>query len=158
LRCHCRHRHRCAAALRPPPPPQHRGPHRHPACRRLANRCLRGRRATAAIALTLPTPRRRRRSLPTPPSCRRHRAAAKLPPPPRGARGDDGNSLEGRKGGAGVSRAVRGSKRARFFSSGIDLPPAARVRRRRIGYWGIARAGSYKGCIRAPLDSRPLRR
>ena len=92
------------------------------------------------------------------PSCRRHRAAAKLPPPPRGARGDDGNSLEGRKGGAGVSRAVRGSKRARFFSSGIDLPPAARVRRRRIGYWGIARAGSYKGCIRAPLDSRPLRR
>ena len=75
-----------------------------------------------------------------------------------GARGDDGNSLEGRKGGAGVSRAVRGSKRARFFSSGIDLARAARVRRRRIGYWRIARAGSYKGCIRAQLDSRPLRR
>ncbi len=29
---------------------------------------------------------------------------------------------------------------------------------RRIGYWRIARAGSYKGCIRASLDSPPLRR
>ena len=75
-----------------------------------------------------------------------------------GARGEAQNSQGWSTGRTGVSRAVRGSKRARFFSSGIDLPPAARVRRRRIGYWGIARAGSYKGCIRAPLDSRPLRR
>ena len=75
-----------------------------------------------------------------------------------GARGDDGNSLEGRRGGAEVSCAVRGSKRARFFSSEIDLAWAARVRSRRLGYWRIAQAGSYKGCIWAQLDSRPLRR
>ena len=160
-----------AKLLLPPPPPCRAGaaalPPPLPSCRHCHLR-LRHRRTlpppTTATTLLLTPPYCRRRraadatALPTPPSCRRHRAAAKLPPPPRGARGDDGNSLEGRKGGGGVSRAVRGSKRARFFSSGIDLPPAARVRRRRIGYWRIARAGSYKGCIRAPLDSRPLRR
>ncbi len=75
-----------------------------------------------------------------------------------GARGEAQNSQGWSTGRTGVSHAVRGSKRAWFFSSGIDLPLAARVRRRRIWYWWIARARSYKGCIQASLDSPPLRR
>jgi len=68
-----------------------------------------------------------------------------------------GTHWKGVRGG-GVSPAVGGSKQARFFSSGTYLARAARVRRRRIGYWRIARAGSYKGCIQASIDSPPLRR
>jgi hypothetical protein len=49
--------------------------------RRRANRCLRGRRAAAAVALPLPLPRRRRccaavLTPPPPPCCRRCRANA----------------------------------------------------------------------------------
>jgi hypothetical protein len=75
-----------------------------------------------------------------------------------GARGEAQNSQGWSTGRTGASRAVRGSKQAQFFSSGINLPPAECIRRRQIWYWRIARAGSYKGCIWASSDSPPLRR
>ncbi len=61
-----------------------------------------------------------------------------------GARGDDGNLLGGHTGGTGASHSVGGSHRAQFFSNRIDLVLAVHVRSQKLGYWQIARAGSFK--------------
>ena len=53
--------------------------------------------------------------------------------------------------------AQRGLEKCCFFCSGIHTAPAARVRRRRIGYQQIAQAGSFQGMYWSPLDSPPRR-
>jgi hypothetical protein len=69
-----------------------------------------------------------------------------------GARGAGWNSQGGSTGGRGVSHAVDASKNAVFFSSGIDLAPAALVQSAKIGYHLIAQAGSFWGMYQTPFD------
>jgi hypothetical protein len=58
----------------------------------------------------------------------------------------------------GSKLSCRELKMSSIFINTIDLARAARVGMQRIGYWQIAQAGSYKGCIRASFDSPPSRR
>jgi hypothetical protein len=64
-------------------------------------------------------------------------------PPPCWARGAGQNSRGGWISATGISRAVHASKNAVFFSGGMDLAPALRVKSVKVGYHAIARAGSY---------------
>ncbi len=60
-----------------------------------------------------------------------------------GARGAGRNSWGVSTGGRESSRAVRASRNAAFFSSGIDLAPAAPVQSAKKRYHTIAQAGSF---------------